>query len=100
MFHETRTARIPECLESEFPLLARLQKEYLHTPIWLEATCRSQTQNYGCDSDSILLVSGMPFSGDAPSQRHDGRPCSKDDPLQRKKWSGKPLQLQAMLTQI
>ena len=45
-------------------LLARLQKEYLHTPIWLEATCRSQTQNYGCDSDSILLVSGMPFSGD------------------------------------
>lgn len=39
------------------------------------------------------------FLGIMPSQRHDGLPWGKDD-TQRKKWSGKPLQLQAMLTQI
>ena len=39
------------------------------------------------------------FLGIMPSQRHDGLPWGKDD-TQRKKWSGKPLQLQAMLTQF
>ena len=40
------------------------------------------------------------FLGIMPSQRHDGLPWGTDDPPQRKKWSGKPLQLQAMLTQF
>jgi len=39
------------------------------------------------------------FLGIMPSQRHDGLPWGKDD-AQRKKWNGKPLQLQAMLTQF
>ena len=55
---------IPERLDPEFPPLARLEKEYSHTSIWLEATFCSQTQNYGCDDDSTLLVSGMSFFGD------------------------------------
>lgn len=55
---------IPERLDSEFPCLARLQKEYSHTSIWLEATFCGQAQNYGRDDESALLVSGMSFFGD------------------------------------
>lgn len=40
------------------------------------------------------------FLGIMPSHRHDGLPWDKNDSPQRKKWTGKPLQLQGMLTQI
>ena len=53
----------PECFDFEFPLLARLKKEYSHTPLWFEAAFRGETQYYGCDAESFLLVSGMPFFG-------------------------------------
>ena len=90
----------PECFDFEFPLLARLKKEYSHTPLWFEAAFRGETQYYGCDAESFCWSLECLFWGIMPSQRHDGLPWGTDDPPQRKKWSGKPLQLQAMLTQF
>ena len=44
-------------------LACKAKKEYSHTPLWFEAAFRGETQYYGCDAESFLLVSGMPFFG-------------------------------------
>ena len=91
---------LPECFDFEFPLLARLQKEYSHTLFGLKRhfVVKHSTM------DAMLKVFCWSleclFLGIMPSQRHDGLPWGRDDSPQRKKWSGKPLQLQAMLTQF
>ena len=99
--HATGTAHIPWMFWLWISLACKAQKRIFAYPslVWSSISWWNTVLWMRCWKFFAGLWNAF-FLGIMPSQRHDGLPWGTDDPPQRKKWSGKPLQLQAMLTQF